>query len=328
MGDEFVSIEAVSGFMLLACAIASLVWATVGGYAGFWDEARIGDVTGRDIVDGLIVLFFFLVGLEIKRELLVGALRDRRAAALPAIAALGGIVVPAIIFGLIAGNSRGLDGWTVPFATDVALAVGVLTLVRRWMPSNARLFLLELAIVDDIGTLLLVAVLFSGGVSASLIGVALALLVPLNPVRGVSLLERVEHHLLPWVSFVIVPLFVLANAGVSLDNAETALGSQVSLGIIAALVGGKVVGVTAATFVGLRTGVGRLPDGVEMRHVVGIGLIAGVSLTVSLYVADLAFTGVALEEAKIAFFAASLLAGVLGVAWLFIGRRTRVRGRT
>ncbi len=324
MGEEFVSIEAVSGFVLLACVAASLIWASLGGYTGFWEDTLIGEASGRDLVDGLVVLFFFLVGLEIKRELLVGALRDRRAAALPAIAALGGIVVPAVIFGLIAGDSRGLNGWTVPFATDVALAVGVLTLVRNWMPSGARLFLLELAIVDDIGTLLLVAVLFSGGVSASLIGVGLAVLVPLRLVRGVSLLERVEHHLLPWVSFVIVPLFVLANAGVSLDSGGRALGSRISLGIITALVCGKVLGVTAATFVGLRTGIGRLPDGLAMRHVVGIGLIAGISLTVSLYAADLAFRGSALAHAKIAFLAASLVAGILGVAWCCFSPRTRV----
>jgi len=323
MGEEFVSIEAVSGLVLLAGVIGALVWANIGGYTAFWVEARIGDLSGRDIVDGLIVLFFFLVGLEIKRELVVGALRDRRAAALPAIAALGGIIVPAAIFGLIAGNSRGVEGWSVPFATDVALAVGVLALLRHRLPSSARLFLLELAIVDDIGTLLLVAVLFSGGVSASLIGVGLAVLVPLRPVRGVHVLERLEHHLLPWVSFVVVPLFALANAGVSLHHAGDALGTRITLGIVAALVFGKVIGVTGATILGLRAGVGRLPEGVGMRHVVGIGLIAGISLTVSLYVADRAFVGAALEHAKIGFLTASLIAGSLGVVWLSIGRRAR-----
>ena len=316
--------------MLVVAAIAAVVWANVGGYTSTWGhqiDFGVLSATPRAVVnDGLMTLFFFLVGLEIKRELVAGERRDRRAAALPALAALGGIAVPALIFGVMSTHGADVHRWTIPLATDVAFSLGVLALLGDRVSTGARMFLLELAVVDDIGTLLIVAVLFAGGgVSATLIGVVLAFLVPVRPIHGVPVLERVEHHLLPWVSLGIVPLFALANAGLAIDGDRlgAAFGSRVTIALIVALVVGKAVGVVGATALALKTGLGRLPAGVTLRDIAGIGLVAGMSFTVSLYAAHLAFTGAALDHAKIGFFAASLLSAVTGSWWLCHGARGR-----
>lgn len=306
------------------------MWANVGGYSSTWGrhvDFGLLSATPRAVVDdGLMTLFFFLVGLEIKREVVVGELRDRRAAALPALAALGGIAIPALIFGVMTTHGANQHSWTIPLATDVAFSLGVLALLGDRVAPGARMFLLELAVVDDIGTLLIVAVLFAGGgVSATLIGIVLAFLVPVRPIRGVPVLERLEHHLLPWVSLGIVPLFALANAGVVIDGNRlgAAFGSRVTIALIVALVVGKAAGVVGTTALALKTGVGRLPAGVTLRDIAGIGLVAGMSFTVSLYAAHLAFTGAALDHAKIGFFAASLLSAAAGSWWLCRTARAR-----
>jgi Na+:H+ antiporter, NhaA family len=310
--------------VLVAAAVVAVVWANVGGYSSTWTHSTdfgLLSATPRAIVDdGLMTLFFFLVGLEIKRELIVGELRDRRAVALPALAAVGGIAVPALVFGVITTHGPAVHSWTIPLATDVAFSLGVLALLGDRVAPGARLFLLELAVVDDIGTLLIVAILFAGGgVSATLIGVVLALLVPVHPVRGVPVLARLEHHLLPWVSLGIVPLFALANAGVVLDGHRlgAALSSRITIALVVALVVGKAVGVVAMTAVAVKVGIGRLPAGVDLRDIAGIALVAGMSFTVSLYAAHLAFSGAALDHAKIGFFAASLLSALTGSWWLW-----------
>lgn len=317
------SVEALSAIVLVGAAIVAVVWANAGGYTSTWGSVvdfGVLSATPRAFVnDGLMTLFFFLVGLEIKREVVVGELRDRRALALPALAAIGGIAVPALIFGVMTTHGASQHSWTIPLATDVAFSLGVLALLGDRVAPGARMFLLELAVVDDIGTLLIVAILFAGGgVSATLIGLVLATLVPVHPVRGVPVLARLEHHLLPWVSLVIVPLFALANAGVVLDGNRlgAAFGSRITIALIVALMVGKAVGVVGATALALKTGLGRLPADVTLRDVAGIGLVAGMSFTVSLYAAHLAFTGAALDHAKIGFFAASLLSAATGSWWL------------
>jgi NhaA family Na+:H+ antiporter len=306
--------------------VAALVWASVGSYESFWHDGSVLGANRREVAEWLMASFFFLVGLEIKRELVVGGLRDRRAATLPVLAALGGIAVPAIVFGVVAGNTTGVDGWTLPLATDIALALGVLALLGDRVPRGVRLLLLGLAVADDIGTVLVVAVLYGGGVSASVVGVAVAMIVPVRPVRGVPVLERTEHYLLPWVSFAVVPLFVLASAGVALDGdaVTSALGSTVALAVVGALVIGKVIGVSGAAFLAVRLRVGSLPADVTWLHVVGVGCLAGISLTVSLFVAGVVFTGGALSDAKIGLVVGSLLSAVLGAACFGLaGRRER-----
>ena len=271
MGTDFVSLEAASGIALLLGAAAALIWANTDttGYASWWGRTLTigsGDLAITETLvhwvnDALMTIFFFVVGLEIKRELVTGELRETSRAALPAIAAIGGMVVPAVVYVLLNLGGTGLDGWAIPMATDIAFAVGVLAILGARVPSSLKVFLLTLAIVDDIGAIIVIALFYSSGVEplwllggvavvvlvllmsrlgidrplayvipgallwlclyeagieATLAGVVLGLLTPALPRRGRPVLERLESALHPVSSFVIVPLFALANAGVVL----------------------------------------------------------------------------------------------------------------
>jgi NhaA family Na+:H+ antiporter len=411
---RFTHIEAAGGVVLLAAAVAALVWANSSfgaSYETFWETVvkfEAGpfhlEETLRDWVnDGLMVIFFLVVGMEIKRELTIGELRDRKTAALPAMAALGGMILPALIFVAIVGfGSEASRGWGIPMATDIAFSIGVIALLGSRVPVTAKLFLLALAIVDDIGAILVIAVFYTddlnfawlalsigalavmaiatragirsvafyvfmgflvwlflleSGVHATLAGVAIGLLVPARPLysdeeyrrraqwildryemeskaprraeridqsalelaavarESVSPLARQEAAMHPWSSFLIVPIFALANAGVrfvdvSLGSAAT---SSVALGVAAGLVVGKTVGVTAFTWLAVKLGLGRLPKGTSWANVIGLAMIAGIGFTVSLFITGLAFTDpVITDQAKIGIFIGSGIAGVMG----------------
>jgi len=309
--------------------------------------------------DALMTVFFFVVGLEIKRELVTGDLRDRSRAALPAIAAVGGMVVPALVYVAVNAGGGQIDGWGIPIATDIAFAVGVLALLGPRVPSALKVFLLTLAIVDDIGAIVVIALFYSGGVDArwlggavlvvgvvvlmsragvdhplayivpgvflwwclheagiepTLAGVALGLLTPALPRRGVPVLERLETALHPVSGFLIVPVFALANAGVVLtgDTIEHAASSRVTIGIVVGLVVGKFVGIVGASALALRLRLGRLPRGLVMRHLTAVAVLGGIGFTVSLFITDLTFRGATTDDAKIGVLAASALAAVAG----------------
>jgi Na+:H+ antiporter, NhaA family len=385
IGDVFASVEALGGIALLLAALAALVWVNSpwdGTYSSVWSrELTIGvgsfaiSETLRGWAnDGLMALFFFVVGLEIKRELVEGELSDPQTARLPVVAALGGMVVPALIFVAWNLGTPGAKGWGIPMATDLAFALGVLALLGSRMPRGAKLFLLTLAIVDDIGAIVVIAVFYSGGIEAAwlagaaatlafffvmralgarhpllyvlpaavlwvctyqsgvhatIAGVALGLVTPAGSFRDRRVLEQVERRLHLWTSFLVVPVFALANAGVNvgIDALRDVASSRITWGVVSGLVVGKTVGITAATWIGVRLGLGRLPEGVTFVHVVGIGAVAGIGFTVSLFVAELAFSGSRLDEAKIGILAASLVAGILGTGMLLLrSRRTLPRG--
>lgn len=378
--QDFLHDEAAGGIVLVAGAVLAVVWANSpvsDSYFDFWGQyltigwgpTAITEDLQHWVNDGLMVLFFFVVGLEIKRELAIGELRDARAAALPAAAALGGVVVPALIFvALTSGEARA--GWGIPMATDIAFAVGVLALLGDRIPAGAKLLLLSVAIVDDIIAITVIALFYAesvsmswlagavvglavvvvmrrlgvnviwpyalvgvvvwvatleSGVHATIAGVALGLLTPARDVGGRNVLATLEHRLHPWSAFVVVPLFALANAGVNFgggllgEAASTALPWAIALG----LVFGKIVGIGAAVWLAVRTGLGRLPQGVGALHVVGVAAVAGIGFTVSLFIADLAYKDPTLTEtAKVGIFAGSLLAGVIGAALMIVaGRR-------
>ena len=419
--QSFLETEAAGGVLLLIATVVALVWANSpwqGSYERVWQtELTIGlgrwelsHTLGAWVSDGLMTLFFLVVGLEIKREILIGELRDARAAIVPVVAAIGGMVVPALLFLGIVGDADGRNGWGIPMATDIAFAVGILTLVARSAPPSLKAFLLTLAIVDDIGAIVVIAVFYSGGVSAgplliavagcgaivllqrihvraaavyvalgvvvwiatsesgihpTIAGVALGLLTPAVPFQrsrtvsreahrvadetvdepsppdadaaywlylaslsreAVSPLARVEAILHPWVSFAIVPLFALANAGVDLSGGALSgtAGSSLALAVVVGLVVGKPLGIALGTALVVRTRVGRLPSGAGWRDVVGVGAVAGIGFTVSLLITDLAFAGSALEEgAKLGILAASVLAGAIGAAVLGFRRSSR-----
>jgi NhaA family Na+:H+ antiporter len=379
VGEEFVAVEALSGIVVIAGAVAALVWFNVapGSYEDLWTQVlTIG--SGQFAIsldlrhwlnDGLMAIFFFVVGLEIKRELVRGELRNRRAAAVPVFAAIGGMVLPAAIYLALNLGTDAADGWGVPIATDIALAVGVLSVLGSFIPSPLRLFLLTLAIVDDIGAIVVIAIFYSrginglwlagavamvlvfvalqrlhvahplayvipaivlwvctyqSGVHATIAGVILGLLTPANPFGGRAVLEQLETRLHPFTSFLIVPLFALANAGVELSRTAftEAASSRVAWGIALGLVFGKLFGVVGATAAVCRFGGGQLPEGVAFRHIVGAGALAGIGFTVSLFIADLTFIGPRLAYAKIAILIASLVAALIGTVVLVAARRS------
>jgi Na+:H+ antiporter, NhaA family len=410
---NFLRVEAAGGILLLLATITALVWANSPWSASYTEilethlTLQIGDLLLLDepieawINDALMAIFFFVVGLEIKRELAVGYLRDPRAAALPAIAAIGGMVVPAGIFILFNPSLPGFDGWGIPMATDIAFAVGVVSLLGNRVPSAMKVFLLTLAIVDDIGAIAVIAIfytddfssgwflvallaigfvvvmrlmkiwwipayvvvgafvwlaVFESGIHATIAGVVLGLLTPALPLKRdmteddevvrlamragasagvvrranfelkeqVSVVERLENALHPFSSYLIIPIFALANAGVELtsETLRAAVTAPITLGVAIGLVVGKMVGVSAATFFAVKTGIAKLPRGATWTHVFGLSAMAGVGFTVSLFITGLAFGDNQLlsDEARIGILVGSLVAAVIGTLILLQAR--------
>ncbi len=412
--QAFLATEMAGALFLFVAALVALAWANSpwsGAYTTLWGtdvSIAFGDVgVAMDlhgwVNEGLMAVFFFVVGLEIKREVTTGELRAPRSVALPVVAAVGGMVVPAVIYLAVNAGGPAQAGWGIPMATDIAFAIAVLTLAGRGLPSGLRAFLLTLAIADDIGAILVIAVVYNAGVDvlpllvavgllgvmvvldrmhvrfmlvyvvlgvgvwlavyasgihATIAGVALGLLVPSRPFQrpravsqearrvadatgdhpnppdqdaqewlrladlsreAVSPLARLESRLHPWTSFVVVPLFALANAGVALSGGRfsDAVTSPVVLGIVVGLVLGKPLGIAGSVWAGRRLGLGGLPAGATLRHIVGVGAVAGIGFTVALFVATLAFEDAALTgAAKVGILAASVLAGTAGAVLL------------
>jgi len=315
------------------------------------------------INDGLMAVFFLLVGLEIKRELLNGELSDRRRAALPVMGAIGGMMGPAIIYAWLNRHSpETLAGWPIPAATDIAFALGVLSLVRSRVMPGLRAFLLGLAIIDDLGAIILIAVLFTAEISSqalTLAGVCIAVLALFNrfgvtrlwpylvvgallwlsvlksgvhaTLAGVVIgamipraaMPKLEHALHPWVTFGIMPIFALANAGASLDGVGLhTFAEPVALGIILGLFFGKQLGVFAACWLAVRSGIAQLPAGSDWRSLHGVAIITGIGFTMSLFVGALAFPGGEHDtEVRLGVLAGSALSAIVGCVWLMTGKK-------
>ncbi|MEY3679464.1 MAG: hypothetical protein RL547_76 [Actinomycetota bacterium] len=397
---SFLKAETAGAVLIVIAAIVALVWANSpwsGSYESLWDSRLAITVAGHSldmdlhhwVNDGLMVLFFFVVGLEIKREFVSGHLSNRRAAALPVIGALGGVIMPALLFLVIAGRSYA-EGWAIPVATDIALALGALSVVARSVPSGLRTFLLGLAIVDDIIGILIIAIAFSddlqlwwllgavgaiagirvlqlmnvmsvapyvipgvvlwfslheAGIHATLAGVVVGLMTPMVPIRqgryvdveevpealnqpevaaslgegSVSVIEYLEHKLHPLSSFVVVPVFALANSGIELsaEQFENALTSSLTWAIVVGLVIGKPLGICMAVALARRTKLAEVPEGTSARHVVGVGSAAGIGFTVALFIAELAIDDADdLGVAKLAILVASAVSAVTSLAIL------------
>ncbi len=413
---EFAAREASGGILLLACTIAALVWANspwAHSYADIWRATftvGFGNLhLGRElhfwVNDALIAVFFFVVGLEIKRQLLAGELASPRQAVLPILAALGGVLIPALIYAAVNAGGSGARGWGIPMATDIAFAIGVMALLGKRVPFGLKVFLTALAIADDIVAVLVIAVSYTSdiamgalalsgvcllaamtanrlgvrhplpytaigvvlwmsvlqsGVHATIAGVLLAFTIPSRTAinqrefvrHGRALLDhfekaaetepfdilvdveqqtaiealeeacekvqpplsRLEGNLHPWVTFMIMPLFALANAGVPLSGRlEQTLAQPVTLGVVLGLVLGKPLGITLAAWLGVRLGAAVLPERVSWRHIHGAAWLAGMGFTMSLFMADLAFAGeTQLMSAKLGILMASLCAGLIG----------------
>nr|WP_208113496.1 Na+/H+ antiporter NhaA [Tahibacter aquaticus] len=422
--ERILHIEAMSGIVLLAAAAVALVWANspfAESYHHLWHtelSVKLGSVEFSRplhfwINDGLMTIFFLVVGMEIRREIHEGALSTWRAASLPIVAALGGVCVPALMYLAFNHDAQQSRGWAIPTATDIAFALGVLALLGRSIPSNVRVFLLALAIIDDIVAVLIIALFYSGGIDVSglaiaavaiamvfslqaigvnsaaayaipsmllwigmlssgahptLAGVILGLLTPAtsrhsrqrtlddassaltalsredqreNPdaslAKSVKRLRdlprdilspgtRMQIALHPWVAFVIMPLFALANAGVTLRGIDFAqpAAQAVAFGVCLALVLGKPLGVVAASWLAVRSGLCVLPAQVSWPGIWLVGLLAGIGFTMSIFIAMLAFRDEGLvSAAKVGVLVASILAASLGLAWGRISSRRR-----
>jgi Na+:H+ antiporter, NhaA family len=321
------------------------------------------------INDGLMAVFFLLVGIEIKRESVVGDLSSRSRAILPAIAALGGMLVPALVYAWCnRAHPPLLSGWPVPTATDIAFALGVLALLGRGAPPALRIFLLALAVIDDLGAIVLIAVLFTqelswlalllaatclvlllvfnlagvrrlapyllvgfllwlsvlkSGVHATLAGVVLGLAIPIPRDGSEGVAARLEHTLHPWVTFLILPLFALANAGVPLMNLSVAAFTHpVTVGISLGLVLGKFAGVLGFTWLAVRFGFGALPQGVNWHQLAGVSWLTGIGFTMSLFLGTLAFPADEMQgPVRLGVLLGSMVAALAGVFWLRAARR-------
>ncbi len=377
---SFMRWQAAGGVALLAATAVALIWAnaTPAGYATFWATDIAGHSLASIINDGLMTIFFLLIGLEIKRELAVGELSDRRAAALPVAAAIGGMLLPALIYLALTAGSPVSDGWGIPMATDVAFALAVLTAVRSGVPQSIWAFLLGVAVIDDIGAVVVIAVAYSDGVAwpwllgavvalaamrvlvrmkvtmvapyvllgvlawaltamsgvhATIAGVAIGLLMPARAsVRrphddeADSAVTRLIHLLEPWSSFLVLPLFALANAGIVLRASvfEVPGATLGAVSVAVALVVGKAVGLPLGAWAALRLRLGRMPDGSTWGQMLGVALLGGIGFTVSLFVADLAFDDPSVNGAvKAGVLAGSLVAAGLGALVLTRAGRRR-----
>lgn len=315
---NFFATESAGGVALVAAAVVALLFANSPlrqGYADFWrpGQAFIGEA--------LMSIFFFLVGLEIKREFVTGDLRNPKSAALPIIAALGGMITPAVIYMAINHGGSGMRGWAVPMPTDIALSIGALSLLGTKIDPAIKIFLLTLAIADDLGSLIVMGLFYSSGISpykilATFGAVFLAWILPTGKRLSTDRLISLIH---PWSSFVVIPIFVLANLGISIDfrHFVESLSSPVAAGIIFGRVIGKLVGITFFAWLAVKIGLAKLPDSMSMKHIAGVGGLAGMGLTVSLFIAELAISSpTQMAQIKIGLIVAAIVSGLLGLTML------------
>ncbi|WP_337872423.1 Na+/H+ antiporter NhaA [Ignavibacterium sp.] len=425
--QEFMHAETSGGIVLMICTIIALAWANspfADSYHHLWHTYITFDFGGfvmkhslhHWINDGLMVIFFFVVGLEIKRELLVGELSSAKKAALPVAGALGGMILPAIIYFSLNAGKEGIAGWGIPMATDIAFVVGIMALLGPKFPFSLKIFILALAIVDDIGAVLVIAIFYTAeisftalliaggivillilfnrlgvrslivytitgialwlaflksGVHATVAGVLLAFTIPAssrintnkftnetrelldefdvsgehgnnvltnekrltlvqsiesNCEKILTPLQRFEHLLHPWVAFLIMPVFALANAGVSIGSGFTeALFNPISLGIILGLFLGKQLGIFGFSYIAIKLGLASKPEGVNYTKMYGAGILAGIGFTMSLFIANLAFASEELlNVAKVGVLTASLISGIIGFIVVKFGLRKKL----
>ncbi|MDK6077105.1 Na+/H+ antiporter NhaA [Massilia varians] len=367
---EFFESSKAGGIVLILCTIVSLSIAnsTLGpAWLGFWHQYIAGLSIEHWVNDALMAIFFLLIGLELKRELVNGELSDLKNAMLPMLAAAGGIAVPALIHFGLNGGTPTQAGVGIPMATDIAFALGVLALLGNRVPASLKIFLTALAVMDDLGAIVVIALFYTAelsflylagalavfagllalnrvlrvmallpylvggalmwflmlesGVHATIAGVLLAFTIPYSSREddAQSPSHRLEHVLHKPVTFLILPVFALANTGIIIGAGwETELLSSNSLGIIAGLVVGKPVGIFLFSSAAVALGLCRLPLDLAWRHILGAGLLGGIGFTMSIFITNLAFVGAGdtINASKMAILVASLVAGIAGFTWL------------
>lgn len=367
MISAFISSPSAGGIVLILASAAAIIIANTAlreSYEGFL-HAYIGGLSVEHwINDGLMAIFFLLVGLEIKRELIVGALSSWSQRALPGFAAIGGMAVPALIYVWFnADNSATLQGWAIPAATDIAFALGVLALLGSRVPASLKIFLSALAILDDMGAVAIIALFYTSdislwmlagvtamlalllglnragvtrllpyllvggllwffmlksGVHATVAGILLALFIPLQgkTADSVAPLERLEHGIAPWITFLILPLFGFANAGVALTGMTfDDLAAPVPVGVALGLFFGKQIGVFGLAALAIGLGLAKRPENSSWMQVYGVSVLCGIGFTMSLFIGNLAFAGSPelVDEVKIGVLAGSVVAALVGM---------------
>lgn len=384
--SRLLSHSSTSGLLLLLAGVAALVWANSpwsASYHHIWHGIKLTVALGDWqlshslewwVNDLLMVVFFLLVGMEIKKELLFGRLSSFKRAAAPAVAAIGGMLVPAALYLMLTAGTDRTAGWGVPMATDIAFSLAVLSVMVKFVSPGMRVFLVALAIVDDLGALLVIAIFYTtdvnsaalvwaggvlafmamlnysgvrsvmayllpgvalwglvlaSGIHATIAGVLIALTLPASrgPAGEESPLVTVEHAITRWVTLLILPIFALANSGVTLGGNGTTipevLADRAAWGIVAGLVIGKPVGIWLFTMVGCRIGICERPEGTSGVSILALGAVGGIGFTMALFIAKLAFpTNLeALDAAKIAVLGASVISACVGAMLLFLAGR-------
>ena len=368
--------EAFGGVLLIVFTLLAL-WVENGIFQGFYKEflnLPVGFVIGTFelikpfllwINDGLIAIFFFSIGLELKKEFTQGDFKDPKNITLPLFGALGGILVPALIFTLInLGDTTNLHGWAIPTATDTAFALAILIMVGKHLPPSLKIFLLSLAIFDDVGAILIIAVFYTSklsfaalitaglvilvlltlnllnvtkkslyficslvlwlsvlksGVHATLAGLITAFFIPLNDKEGEPFLEGIYESLKFWLAFVILPLFAFANAGVNLSQLDlSSILHPVSLGIFFGLLVGKQAGVFLFSWISIKVGLTKLPEGANFKQLYGVCILTGIGFTMSLFIDGLAFEAADTFNYadNLAILMASFCSGIIGFIYL------------
>ncbi|MEE1943824.1 Na+/H+ antiporter NhaA [Pedobacter sp. KR3-3] len=372
----------VGGILLLVCVIISLCIANSSQSINFavflarefgfqTSSISISYSISAWINDGLMAIFFLLVGLEIKRELLEGELSSVKKASLPVLAALGGMIVPALIYFLFNQGTETASGWGIPMATDIAFALAIIAMLGKNVPPSLKIFLAALAIADDLGAILVIAVFYTekihwtelfiaggifafllllnyfkvkrlifylvpgiflwyfvhhSGIHATIAGVLLAFTIPTNNTAVESPLEKLEHSLTLPVNYLIMPIFALANTNITFQKEMIdGLVSPLGLGIITGLFVGKTIGISFFSWLAVKMKLAKLPSGANWKHIVGVGMLAGIGFTMSIFIALLSFKNpLFVVEAKFSILCASVLAGIAGFIYLkSIKTRTR-----
>lgn len=374
---DFFESERASGIVLMLCTIVSITIANSdfgNSYLDFWHSKagfEIGDVLSLKlslehwINDGLMAIFFLMIGLEIERELYIGELSNPKQASLPIIAAIGGMAVPALLHFVFNRGTETVGGAGIPMATDIAFALGVLALLGKRVPVELKIFLVALAIIDDLGAITIIALFYNGdfslfffflasgvfaallllnrlgvlwlplylvlgvimwfftlksGIHATIAGVLLAFAIPFGDGKETSPSFRLQHFLHNPVAFVILPLFVLANTGISLTgNWMQDLVTVNSVGIFAGLFVGKPLGIALFSLLAVKSGVSQLPQDLTWKHIIGAGFLGGIGFTMSIFITLLAFdTPEIVQGSKVSILLSSFMAGIVG---FFILRR-------
>jgi NhaA family Na+:H+ antiporter len=376
--------ESSTGILLMLMTLAAMVVANspLKSYYDAFLNTPVAVVIGQLSIakplllwinDGLMAVFFFMVGLEIKREVLEGELKDPRKVAVPALAAVGGMLVPALFYALFNwGNEAAMRGWAIPSATDIAFALGILSLLGKRVPTTLKLFLLTLAIIDDLGAIVIIALFYTSGLSllalgvaavcililwwmnrrgvtnntayvlvgivmwvatlksgvhATLAGVILGLFIPIRNNR--ASFQALEHSLHAPVNHVILPLFAFVNTGIDFAGITIRdLVDSVTLGIVSGLFLGKQIGILLFSWLAVRLGLGRLPEGVDWKMLYGAALLGGIGFTMSLFIGSLAFVanpegGAQIADERLGILLGSLLSGIVGYLYLLKVSRTK-----